>query len=102
MMLTLTEIALLSGLFAILIHGSYLAKSVSKRETVTSEFAASFLIFFSGLWFIGPFTYPGFRKTRPLLAQACLRQLLAVTALLILVMLVSGWGVDFLPGRSNG
>jgi hypothetical protein len=102
MTLTLSQIALLSALFAILIHASYLAKSVSKRETATSEFSANFLIFFSGLWFIGPFTYLGFRKSRPLLAQACLRQLLAVTALWILVMLLSEWGVDLLSDRSAG
>ena len=102
MPLSMPEIVLLCGLFGVIIHGILLGKLVAQRETVTSEFAASLFIFFSGLWFVGPFAYYGFRKTRPLLAQACLRQLLVVTALWIFMILASSWGVNFFGSGSNG
>lgn len=95
MPLSLPEIVLFGGMFGIIVHSIVLGRLVARREKATSESAASLFIFFSGMWFIGPFAYFGFKRTRPLLAKACLRQLLVVTAFWILIILLSSWSVDF-------
>jgi hypothetical protein len=93
--LTFPEILLFAALFGVLLHAFLLSRYVAKGEAVTGELTALLVIFFSGVWAIGPFTYFGFRNTRPLLAQACLRQLVTVTALWLVLVMLSASGVDF-------
>ena len=98
--LTFPEILLFGALFGILLHALFLGRYVARRESATSELTATVVIIFSGMWYIGPFTYLGFKNTRPLLARACLRQMVAVTALWLGLVVLSLSGFDF-RGVSN-
>ena len=71
--------------FGVMIHAMILARYVAAREPRTNPFAFV-LIFFSGMWFIGPFAYFGFRRSRPLLATACLWQMFTTTLLWVAVI----------------
>lgn len=93
--LTFSLILLFGALFGILFHALLLGRYVARRESATSEHTARLVIFFSGLWFIGLITYFGFRSTRPLLARACLRQMVAVTGLWLVLIMLSVSGLDF-------
>ena len=72
------QVFLLTALFGILIHAIILIRMVETREPESRSLAV-WVIFFSGMWFIGPFTYFGFRRSKPLLARACLQQMAIVT-----------------------
>jgi hypothetical protein len=93
--LTFPQILLVGALVGIVLHVLFLGRFVARRESFTSEHIARVVIFFSGLWFIGLFVYFGFRNTRPLLAQACLRQMIAVTGLWVVLVILSLYGFDF-------
>lgn len=92
------QIVLLVCLFGVLIHAVRLARYVAEHDPTIGATRAMFLIFFSGMWYIGPFTYLAFRNKRPLLARACLRQMVAVTALWLLVLVLKAAGVDLFGG----
>jgi hypothetical protein len=81
------EIVLFAALFGILLHAILLAHYVAKREHPPQRFTL-WLIFFSGMWYIGPIVYLWFRQSRPLLARACLRQTVAVTGLWLFLVLL--------------
>jgi hypothetical protein len=65
--------------FAVIIHAYVLGTLAVKRDPRLNYLAATFCIFFSGMWFIGPITYFSLRKKYPFLARCCIRQLAAFT-----------------------
>src|SRR5580698_8232338 len=79
MQLSLADDLIFAILAGLIIHTYALGKSVAAREVQTSFKVATFWIFLSSLWFIGPVTYFVFRKKRPLLARRCLQQLVVFT-----------------------
>lgn len=95
MQLSFGEIFIYSAMFGFLAHAVLLGRHVAQREPVTAMPTAVVIIFFSGMWYIGPFSYFGFRKRRPLLAQACLRQMVAFLVLVIALFVASSSGIDF-------
>jgi hypothetical protein len=76
--------AILTGLL-ILVHA--MGRSVASRDARMSYRVATFWIFISSMWFIGPITYFVFRKTHPLLAKRCIQQLLIACIALLLMAL---------------
>lgn len=83
-----SEVLISVALFGVIIHAYLSGQYVAQRELTTNWFVATFVIFFSGMWFVGPFTYFGFRKNKPLLAKSCLRQMFVFMAAWVLVMFI--------------
>ena len=92
MSFSFAETVISAALFGVIGHALLLGRYVTQREPASTTLTAVFIIFFSGIWYIGPFTYFGFKKRRPLLAQACLRQMVAVT--LLVVALIAAYRFD--------
>jgi len=90
-----TEVVLSSLALGVIVHALLLGRYVASREPATSQTTAIVIIFFSGMWYIGPFTYFGFKNKRPLLARACLRQMIAVTALWVAWIVVRNFSANF-------
>ena len=84
-----------SAFFGVIAHALLLGRYVAQREPASTTLTAVVIIFFSGMWYIGPFTYFGFRKRRPLLAQACLRQMVAATLLVVAFFIASRLDTNF-------
>jgi hypothetical protein len=89
MQLTLADDLVFAILAGLIILAYALAKSVADRDPTTGRRAASFWIFFSSIWFIGPVTYFLLRNRRPLLARRCLQQLAVATIAFIAMGLIS-------------
>ena len=78
--LPISDLLISVALFGFIIHAYLSGQYVARREPATNRLLATLVMLFSSMWFIGPFTYFGFRKKKPLLARACIRQFLVVAA----------------------
>jgi hypothetical protein len=87
----ISEILISAALFGVIMHAYLSGRYVAQRESTTNWMVATLVIFFSGMWFIGPFAYFGFRKKQPILARACLRQMVALMALWLFFVLVDSF-----------
>lgn len=85
MPLTLADDVIFATLAGLLILTHAMGRSVASRDARMSYRVATFWIFLSSMWFIGPITYVVFRKKHPLLAKRCVQQLL-VTCVAVLLM----------------
>ena len=95
MRFSLTEIVISAVSFGVIAHALLLGRYVAQREPVSTTLTAVVIIFLSGMWYIGPFAYFGFKKRRPLLAKACLRQMVAVTLLAVALIIASHLDANF-------
>jgi hypothetical protein len=73
----------------VIIHADALGKQVAERDLRLGRRTATFWIFFSGMWFIGPVTYFAFRKKHPVLAKRCLLQLAVATAAWVAIAVIA-------------
>jgi len=86
--------AILGG---VIIHADALGKRVAERDPPFGRRTATFWIFFSGMWFIGPVTYFAFRKKHPVLAKRCLLQLAVATVAWVAIAVIA----DHTTSRSS-
>lgn len=91
----IAEILISVALFGAIVHAYWSGWQVTRGEPIPNKIVATVVIFFSSLWLIGPLTYLGFRRKSPLLARACLRQMVVFTVAWLAVRavesLVENW-----------
>jgi hypothetical protein len=97
MPLTLADDVTFATLAGLVILAYAMGRSVASRDARMSYSVATFWIFLSSMWFIGPITYVVFRKKHPLLAKRCVQQLL-ITCIAVLVMALADRYLRSVPG----
>jgi hypothetical protein len=98
MELSLADDLIFAILAGLIILAYALGKSVADRDPTISRGAATFWIFISSMWFIGPATYFSFRLKRPLLARRCWQQMVVFTIAVVTMGLINDH-LHTIPGR---